>query len=40
MPSFGFRFNNSVHSYKGLFDKDAVLLHDTPKNMLQPSTIT
>ena len=23
MPSFGFRFNNSAHSYKGLFIKDA-----------------
>ena len=37
MPSFGFRFNNSAHSYKGLFIKDAVPLHDTPKNMLQTS---
>ena len=37
MPSFGFRFNNSAHSYKGLFIKDAVPLHDTMKNMLEPS---
>ena len=29
MPSFGFRFNNSAHPYKGLFIKDAVPLHDT-----------
>ena len=29
MPSFGFRFNNSAHSYKGLFIKDAVPLRDT-----------
>ena len=37
MPSFGFRFNNSAHSYKGLFIKDAIPLHDTMKNMLEPS---
>ena len=37
MPSFGFRWNNSAHSYKGLFIKDAVPLHDTMKNMLEPS---
>ena len=37
MPSMGFRFNNSAHSYKGLFIKDAVPLHDTMKNMLEPS---
>ena len=37
MPSFGFRFNNSAHSYKGLFIKDAVPLHDTMKNPLKPS---
>ena len=36
-PSFKQRWNNSAHSYKGLFIKDAVLLHDTPKNMLEPS---
>ena len=37
MPSFGFRFNNSAHSYKGLFIKDAVPLHDTMTNRLEPS---
>ena len=37
MPPFGFRFNSSAHSYKGLFIKDAVPLHDTHKNMLEPS---
>ena len=37
MPSFGFRWNNSAHSYKDLFIKDAVPLHDTMKNMLEPS---
>ena len=36
MPSLGFRFNNSAHSYKGLFIKYALPLHDTPKNMLEP----
>ena len=33
-PSIGFRFNNSAHSYKGLFIKDAVPIHDTMKNPL------
>ena len=37
MPTFGFRFNNSAHSYKELFIKDAVPLHDTMKNMLEQS---
>ena len=37
MPSFKQRWNNSAHSYKGLFIKDAVPLHDTPTNMLGPS---
>ena len=37
MQSMGFRFNNSAHSYKELFIKDAVPLHGTPKNMLEPS---
>ena len=37
MPSFKQRWNNSAHSYKGLFIKDAVPLHDTPKHMLEPS---
>ena len=36
MPSFGFRFNNSAHSYRGLFIKGAVPLHGTLKNMLEP----
>ena len=36
-PSFGFRWNNSAHSYKNLFIKDAVPLHDTPTNPLTPS---
>ena len=36
-PPFGFRFDNSAHSYKGLLIKDAVPLHDTPKNRLEPS---
>ena len=34
MPSFKQRFNNSAHSYKGLFIKDAVPLHDVEKNPL------
>ena len=37
MPSMGFRWNNSAHSYKGLFIKDAVPVHDTPENPLTPS---
>ena len=37
IPSIGFRFNNSAHSYKGLFINDAVETHDTMKNMLEPS---
>ena len=37
MPSMGFRWKNSAHSYKGLFIKDAVPLHDTPKHLLTPS---
>ena len=36
-PSIGFRFNNSAHSYKGLFIKDAVPIHDTMKNPLSMS---
>ena len=31
MPSVGFRWKNSAHSYKGLFIKDAVPIHDTMK---------
>ena len=38
MPSFGFRSNNSAHSYKGLFIKDAVPLHDTMRNPLTISS--
>ena len=34
MPSFGFRFNNSAHSYKGLSIKDAVPLHDNAKSII------
>ena len=37
MPPMGFRWNNSAHSYKELFIKDAVPLHDTTENMLEPS---
>ena len=37
MPSFGFRWNNSAHSYKGLFIKDAVPIHDVEHNPLTPS---
>ena len=34
MPSFKQRWKNSAHSYKGLFIKDAVPLHDVEKNPL------
>ena len=37
MPSIGFRWKNSAHSYKGLFINDAVETHDTMKNRLEPS---
>ena len=37
MPSMGFRFNNSAHSYKDLFINDAVPLHDVEKNPLTVS---
>ena len=37
IPSMGSRWNNSAHSYMELFTKDAVPLHDTMKNMLEPS---
>ena len=37
MPSFGFRWKNSAHSYKGLFIKDAVPTHDVEHNPLTPS---
>ena len=36
-PSIGFRWKNSAHSYKGLFIKDAVPIHDTMKNPLSMS---
>ena len=36
MPSFKQRWNNSAHSYSGLFIKDAVPVHDAPKNPLTP----
>ena len=37
MPSFKQRWNNSAHSYSGLFIKDAIPIHDTPKNTLTSS---
>ena len=37
MPSFKQRWDNSAHSYSGLFVKDAVPLHDIMKNPLTPS---
>ena len=37
MPSMGFRWKNSAHSYKGLFIKDAVPIHDTMRNPLSTS---
>ena len=37
VPSFKQRWNNSAHSYSGLFIKDAVPIHDTPKNPLTQS---
>ena len=37
MPSFGFRFNNSAHSYKGLFIKYAIPSHNNMKNQLTVS---
>ena len=37
MPSFGFRWRNSAHSYSGLEIADKVPLHDTMKNRLEPS---
>ena len=38
MPSFGFRFDNSAHSYKELFIKYAIPLHDTMKNYVRTIT--
>ena len=37
IPSFKQRFNNSAHSYSGLFIKDAAPFHGTMKNMLEQS---
>ena len=37
MPSMGFRWKNSAHSYKGLFIKDAVPIHDVERNPLSTS---
>ena len=37
MPSFKQRWNNSAHSYSGLFIKDVVPLHDVQHNPLTPS---
>ena len=37
MPSFKQRWNNSAHSYPGLFIKGAVPLHDVERNPLTPS---
>ena len=36
MPSMNFKWNNSAHSYKGLFIKDTTPIHDTPTNPLTP----
>ena len=33
MPSFKHRWNNSAHSYSGLFIKGAIPVHDTPKTL-------
>ena len=37
MPSFKQRWNNSAHSYSGLFIKDAIPIHDVEKNPLSQS---
>ena len=37
MPSMGFRWENSAHSYKGLFIKDAVPIHGTVRSTLSTS---
>ena len=37
MPSMGFRWESSAHSYKGLFIKGAVPIHDTMRNPLSIS---
>ena len=37
MPSMGFRWKSSAHSYKGLQIAGKVPSHDTKKNPLTPS---
>ena len=37
MPSLKQRWNNSAHSYSGLFIKDAVPVHGAIHNPLEPS---
>ena len=37
MPPMGFRWKNSAHSYKGLFIKDVVPIHDVERNPLPTS---
>ena len=37
MPSMGFRWKSSAHSYKGLQIAGKVPLHDTPNNKSTPS---
>ena len=37
LPSFGFKWDNSALSYKGLQEADKVHAHDTMKNPLSPS---
>ena len=39
MPSFKQRWSNSAYTYSGLFIKDAIPVHDTPKNPL-PLTLS
>ena len=36
VPSMGSRLQNSAHSYKGLFIKDAAPTHDVERNALTP----
>ena len=38
MPSMGFRWKTSAHSYKGLFIKVAVPIHDVERNPLSTSS--
>ena len=37
MPSMGFRWKNSAHSYSGLQIADKVHVHDTMRNPLSTS---